>query len=215
MDDILWLMVCFIYIFFVLNMSANLKRFGDEMARKFPHIAIANIWFIMNHFFSNVHISLIVPFCMIFVMAYSEKYNIFSGLKREEGSISYGTVCYFVSMLILAIIGDLRYGSLIPMGGFFLLLGYGDAFAALCGKKASIGQYSILNYKKSISGNIAMLITSYIIFFVYARIYDLDYSFVQIAFIAFIATIVETLSIKGTDNFTIPIITYFSFELIF
>lgn len=213
MVDILWLIICYIYIFCVLNMSANLKQFGDETARKFPHIAIANIWFIMNHFFSNIHISLIVPFFMIFIMAYSEKYNIFDGLKREEESISYGTVCYFVSMLILAIIGDLRYGSLIPLGGFFLLLGYGDAFAALFGKRFHIGQYRILNYKKSISGNIAMMVTSLIIFGGYVRIYKLDYSLIQIVFIAFVATIVETLSIKGTDNFTIPVVTYFSYEL--
>lgn len=215
MDNILWLVISFGYIFFILCISKNVKKISDEVSRKFAHIAISNIWFVMNHCFSNILISMLIPCFMIAIMAYSEKYNIFSGLKRDDNSISYGTVCYFISMLIMVIIGKVKYNSLIPIGGFFLLLGYGDAFAALCGKKYHVGKYKVMGYMKSISGNIAMFIVSCIVFSIYLKIYNLEYSCIQVIFISFVATIIEALSVKGTDNFTIPILTYFVYELFF
>ena len=215
MFDVLWLIISYIYIFFILHTSSKLKEYGDEVSRKFAHIAISNIWFIMNHFFSNVYVALLIPSVMIIVMAYSEKNNVFVGLKRDKAKISYGTICYFISMLILSIIGILIYNSLIPMGGFFLLLGYGDALAALCGKKYHLGVYNVSQYTKSISGNIAMLITSYIVFFIYAEIYNLEYSSFQIVFISITATIIEAVSIKGTDNLTIPLVTYIVYKFFY
>lgn len=215
MNDFFWLAITYTYIFCTLHISEKLQIFGDEIARKLPHIAISNIWFVMNHCFLHFESALFIPFSMIIVMFISEKKDIFKGLKRNNSDISYGTVCYFISMLLLAFIGKIMYNSLIPVGGFFLILGYGDAFAALIGKHYSRGQYRILGYTKSATGNIAMFISSSIILFLYTTIYDIEYSFIQIITISMVATIIEALSIKGTDNFTIPIITCLSYNIIF
>jgi phytol kinase len=87
-------------------------------------------------------------------------------------------------------------------------LGYGDGFAAIIGEKVHFGVYRIFNSRKSIAGNTAMFIMTFFVIVIYNLIYSLEYSIFQLILISFASTVVEAISIKGTDNLTIPILTY-------
>lgn len=212
--NILGIVIVLIYILFILFFSSIFSKYSIELSRKFAHIMCANSWIISNFFFDNIYYCIIPPFIITIIMILSYKYNIFKGVERPNQKKSYGTVYFFLAMIILEIISFVKYQSIITLGGYFLILGYGDAFAALIGKKKNWIPYKVGNYYKSISGNVAMFIFSFFSFYLYMIFYNLEYSIMDVFIISIIATFLEAISVKGTDNLTIPIGTYFIFELI-
>jgi len=86
-------------------------------------------------------------------------------------------------------------------------MGYGDALAAIVGKSVKSPSYTITTTTKTLAGSVAMFVITFIIlsgFLVYIGI--ANWFFKALA-IAIIDTIIEGISIKGTDNLTIPIAT--------
>lgn len=210
--NILGIAISFAYTFILLWISPKIAKFDKEAGRKFPHIFSFMIWIIGNYFYNNLYFALVFPFVMMILMAFSYKFNLFKGIERENQIRSYGTVYYFVSIGVLTVISFLKYDNLIPLGAYFMILCFGDGFAALIGKKVNWIPYKVGQSIKTVSGNIAMFIFSVVSFYIYSEIFNLDYLFFEILLISFIATIFETISIKGLDNLTIPIGTYIIFE---
>lgn len=212
--NILGIVIVLMYILFILYFSSIFSKYSIEFSRKFAHIMCANSWTISNFFFDNIYCCIMPPFVMTIIMVLSYKYNIFKGVERPNQKKSYGTVYFFLAMITLEIISFVRYHSIITLGGYFMILGYGDGFAALIGKKKNWLPYKIGNSCKTVSGNIGMFIFSFFSFYTYILIFNLKYSIIEVFMISIIATFLEAISIKGTDNLTIPIGTYFIFELI-
>lgn len=212
--NIFGIVVVLVYILFILCFSSVFSKYSIELSRKIAHIMCANSWIISNCFFDNIYYCIIPPLIITIIMILSYKYSIFKGVERPNQKKSYGTVYFFLAMIILEIISFIKYRSIITLGGYFLILGYGDAFAALIGKKKNWLPYKVGNSYKSISGNIGMFIFSFISFYIYIIIYNLEYSIIEVFIISIVATFLEAISIKGTDNLTIPLGTYFIFELI-
>ncbi len=84
---------------------------------------------------------------------------------------------------------------------------YGDGFAAIAGKSIKSKQYKIFGDTKSVAGSSVMFILSFVIAIaVFAYANTANYGVKAIA-IAILATILEAISAKGTDNLTVPILT--------
>lgn len=196
------------YIMGVLLFSAKVTWLGMEFSRKFAHMMVANWWFIGNYFFTNVFACSLVPGIIGVVMALSYKYNFFKGVERPGQKNSYGTVYYFISILLLVNISFRIYGNMIPLGIYFVPLGYGDGVAALAGKKFHKGCFSIRGCQKSLSGSMAMFIISLASMLIYSAAYSLDYSIDKLVILSLVATVIEGISVNGTDNLTIPLGTF-------
>jgi len=214
MKNILGVLVCLIFNILILLCSSKLSFRNKEINRKIAHISIANCWFFFNIFFNNLYFNLVVPILMLVIMGLSYRYNIFKGVERKNQRHSYGTIYYFSSMILLLVISYSKYNSPIQLGLFFMPMGYGDGFAAIIGEKMNIGIYRIFYFRKSIAGNIAMLVITFFTVVIYSFIYNLGYSILQLILISFVSTVVEAISVRGTDNFTIPILTYTIFTFI-
>lgn len=86
-------------------------------------------------------------------------------------------------------------------------MGYGDGFAAIIGKSIKSPSYKIGTSTKTLAGSITMFAIMCIIlsgFFVYNNIH---LWYLKTLIIAAIVTVVEAVSIKGTDNLTVPLAT--------
>ena len=169
---------------------------------------VANWWFIGNYIFDNVIACSTVPIIIGTVMALSYKYSWFDGVERPGQKKSFGTVYYFISLLLLVNISFRLYGNMIPMGIYFMPLGYGDGMAALVGKKFYKGIYNVRGSQKSVSGSLAMFLVSFMTMYGYSVIYDLNYSVQKLLALSVAAAVIEAVSIKGSDNITIPLGTY-------
>ena len=103
MRNVIGVVASVAYIVGVLAFSSKMKCFGLEFSRKFAHMMVANWWFIGNYIFDNVIACSTVPIIIGTVMALSYKYSWFDGVERPGQKKSFGTVYYFISLLLLEI----------------------------------------------------------------------------------------------------------------
>lgn len=204
MQNLLGIVVSYIFIGSVIIFAKLFERFGKEASRKFIHILLANWWFIAMCFFDNVIWVSIVPLSFVIINHISYKRNLISVMEREKQD-GLGTVYYALSLLILSII---TYGiTKRPEIGLCstLIMGYGDGLAGIIGKKVKSYEYKIGNTKKTLAGSLTMFIITFIIIAIYSGLSEINLWVLKSILIAIILTIIEAVSIKGTDNITIPL----------
>lgn len=203
------------YFAFALIIPGKIKLSTVEITRKISHI-LCGSWifvyaFLNEYFLTNV----IIMVFMIVLMGISYRYNIFKGVERKTQVKSYGTIYFFIALLMFIIFVEINDFKKSIMIIYCFPLVYGDAIAAIIGQKFNWIEYKIFNNKKTVSGNVGMLLMSlFSIMFYNIIILNSIFSFVNVLQISLIATLMEAISIKGTDNFTIPIITIFICEVL-
>ena len=207
--NILGMILSIVYIGAVIGGSSLVAKKGKEASRKFIHILLGNWWLIAMYFFDSTLWAAILPTLFIFVNYFSYKFNIIKSMERDEGENkdSLGTVFYAVSLLVLVIF---TFGVIknpwIGLCGIFTMA-YGDGLAAVFGKKLKSKEFKIFGSTKTIIGSLTMFIITLLIHLIYFGVVGVEYFILKAIIIAFLATIMEAVSIKGTDNIIVPIIT--------
>lgn len=203
MKNLIGLIVSVIYIVLVFILSKFMTKKGEEISRKFIHIALSNIWFIYCLLIDELLIACILPAAFIVINSLSYKFKIFKTMEREEND-GFGTIYYAISILLVTIFSYLQTNPMIGMAGM-LIMGYGDGFAAIVGKKIKSKEYNILGTTKTIAGSTTMLIFSLLISCIVFYIMGMEYFIFKAFITAIVATILEAISVKGLDNITVPI----------
>lgn len=206
-NNILGLILSYAYIGVVIMAAKLVEKKGKEASRKFIHILLGFWWIFPMIFFTNVYIAVIGPLSFVVINYLSCKTNLIKIMEREEED-GYGTVYYAVSLLILTILTLGIFNN--PDVGFIavLTMALGDGFAALIGKNVNSKKYYINGNQKSIAGSITMFLISAILIGGYLLMAGTGLWILKTILIATIVTIVEAISIKGTDNITVPISVY-------
>jgi phytol kinase len=221
MRNLFGLIISFVFIVIVLISAKLFEKAGKEASRKYIHIVLSNWWIIAMVFFDSPIWASIGPLIFVFVNYVSYKFNLIKAMERDESQKDgLGTVYYALTLLILSIVlfGPLKnykniWGPTIGLAGI-AVMGYGDALAAIIGKSVKSPSYTILTTTKTLAGSIAMFCTTFIIlsgFLAYSGIINWFFKAISIAIID---TILEAISIKGTDNLTVPIATVFLLILV-
>lgn len=204
MRNLFGIVISYIFIGVVIILAKHFERFWKEASRKFIHIMLSNWWFISMYFFENAIWASIVPLSFIIINYISYKRNLISVMERKSQD-GLGTVYYALSLLILSII---TYGiTKKPEIGLCstLIMGYGDGLAGVIGKKIKSPEYKIGNTKKTLAGSLTMFIISLIIITIFSSVTGVNLWLIKSIITATILTAIEAISIKGTDNITIPI----------
>ena len=203
----LGIIVSYLYIGMIILVARVFEKRGEEASRKFIHIMLGNWWFIAMYFFTNVWFAIFVPITFVIINYVSYKQDLIKVMEREKQD-GLGTVYYAISLLILAIVFFGIYQK--PILGLIpnLIMAYGDGFAAVIGKWIKSKTYMVGETKKSIAGSITMFVIS-LIFIMGFLIANYTFGIWQIALIgvvmAIAVTIIEAISSKGIDNFSVPI----------
>ena len=224
--NVVLLLLCYAYVLFIIfvsgKMSASL-RVSRRVSRKFLHVMIGNLPFVIPFFTIKIFPALVAaPFILVTFLAspYSPVKNMSRKLQdltviTEEGH-RLGLVFYAVSYTVLA----LSFASrpyLIAAG--ILPMAYGDAFASIIGEKYGRRKYRILT-NKSFEGSMAMFIASFFSFTISLTFFSILYSFsfldkiLASLAVAAVATIVEGVSPMGFDNLTVPFLCALTFLLL-
>jgi phytol kinase len=220
--DIILLVVCYAYVLAVIFVSGKtFKLFGysGKYSRKFLHIMIGNLPFIipfftLNSFPLNFPFFVAAPFILVTLLATSylpskplgERLKGLTGI-TEKGH-HFGLVYYAVSYTFLALFFASKPYVIAPG---VLPMAYGDASAAIVGEKYGKRQYHVLA-KNSLEGSAAMFIVSFLsieaslLFF--STLYPLQLFTLTLAALvaASVATVAEALSPLGFDNITVPLL---------
>lgn len=204
MQNLLGILISYIFIVTIIIIAKLFEKSGKEASRKFIHIALSNWWFIAMHFFDNAIFASIVPLSFVIINYISYKKNLIAVMERESKE-GLGKVYYALSLLIISIItfGITKKTELGLCS--ILIMGYGDGLAAVIGKKVKSYEYKIGSTKKTLAGSLTMFIISFIIIAIYLGLTGINLGLLKSIITAVILTIIEAISIKGTDNITIPI----------
>jgi phytol kinase len=161
-------------------------------------------------FFDNMWIAGILPALFIIINYASYKFDIIKSMERDDDSgeeKTLGTVFYAISLLIVVILCFGFFNNTIIGLVGILVMGYGDGFAAIAGKSIKSKEFTILGGKKSLAGCSTMFIISLIIISCALAYFNIQFWYIKSIIIALVATIFEAISVKGTDNLTVPILT--------
>lgn len=92
-------------------------------------------------------------------------------------------------------------------------MAYGDGFAAITGKAIKSKEYTVFGCKKTIAGSSVMFVVSLVITLSVFGYSNTEWWLVKSLILSAIATVLEAISAKGTDNITVPVVasllTYF------
>lgn len=211
MQDLLYVGLSFIFVFIILGLStffhAN-RWLDDEGSRKFVHIGVSH-WIFFILLFEHILFALIAPVAFILLNYLSYQKNIFTVIerpkKRSLGTV-YFSIALFLAVLFAFFMGDNKIFASALIAGI-LVLGYGDGFAAIIGKR--FGKTSLL-FGKSLEGSLTLFFVSILVLIVVTLAFEphlFELTFWWIPLIAVIITFTEWLTPWGLDNITIPCFT--------
>jgi phytol kinase len=218
------LIACYAYVLLIILVSGKMDsvfHISRKSSRKFLHAMIGNLPFVIPFFTSNIYPVLVAaPFILVTFLAspYSPfKNSKFEGLANitEEGH-PLGLVLYAISYTLLAFF--FASEPYVVAAGI-LPMAYGDSAASLVGEKYGKRRYNFLA-SESLEGSIAMLTVSLLsltiglVFF--SRYYPFQVRNVILAILAVVSvtTLAESVSPKGFDNLTVPILGAVMFLLL-
>lgn len=206
MKNMLGIVVSCIYIGIIIVSAKFFEKAGKEASRKYIHIMLSNWWIIAMAFFDNPIWASVLPFIFIIINYYSYKKDFISVMERSNQD-GLGTVYYAGSLLFMTIytFGIIKN----PLIGLvsILIMGYGDGLACVIGRTVKSYEYLIGKTKKTIAGSATMLVVSFIILSVFLAYLGINLWYLKALILSIIITVIEAISIKGTDNLTVPIIT--------
>ena len=153
-----------------------------------------------------------IPFLVLAAVMYlSFRFEIFEALEDDGASLGSVLLPLSCAMLLLWFWGE---GVYVAVAGIFAA-SFGDTTAALIGRRLGTRKYRTLGHPRSMEGTLSLFLASGLTMApVLAILGGLD-SHQAVAFALIGATVaasVETVSVYGTDNLTVPVATAATLE---
>ena len=218
-----WTIFGFIFlgIFIVLGMAESIRtklNKPPESTRKFVHILVGLVVCVCPLLFKD-NTQLIALSCIFIIINWLLlKSNKMASMHATERQ-SYGTVYFPFAVLILS---SLWWDKPISFILAIMVLTLADPIAATVGAK---GRITFIPWRdlKSRRGSLAMFGTTFLIIMIgtdmLARLYGATFLMpfpILVAvslFTAFSAALAESISFRGSDNLSTPLITFISYEI--
>jgi phytol kinase len=203
------LVLSYVYVFATIGISEGLRKwqgYSVDFTRKFIHIGVG-MWSVGTVLlFENWYFAAIPPLSFVVINYISYRQEAFKAMEvGEKGNL--GTVYFPISFaLIIYFLWARRHlvvASLMPMT-------WGDALAAILGKRCGKYKYSIRGSIRSLEGSLSMFLFSWLATFLALLFFPplgWQLSLLYSLIVAVIATVVEAVSIWHIDNLTVPFLS--------
>ena len=200
--DLLGLLFVYGYVAILLLVSEKVLNKYPQLSRKFLHIMVGNILFILPLFNSWWVITFLAaaPFIPLTYLM-----SPYSPIKSVRDNISMsghglGLVYYAISWTILAFL-FFDKPWIIAVG--IAAMSYGDGMASLIGQRFGKRKYNVFGDTKTYEGSLTMFLTLIITLSIVLFYYGvLPSNSLIIIIVAFVATFLEGITPKGLDNLT-------------
>ncbi len=200
-SDIIGLIFVYGYIAILLIISERVLKKYPTFSRKFLHIMVGNVLFILPLFTNQFVITFLAaaPFIILtFLMSPYSPIKLNDRISLSGHGL--GLVYYAISWTVLAFF-FFDQPWIIAVG--IAAMSYGDGMAALIGEKYGKHKYKIFGDKKSYEGSITMFLVLIVTLGVVLAYYHVStVSVFIIPVVALVATIFEGITPKGLDNIT-------------
>jgi uncharacterized protein (TIGR00297 family) len=191
---------------YLLEKAHRKFHWNNLVTRKFVHVLIGFL-VCMVAFVSPSPMPIIaVASVFLFINFFAVRKNKLKSIHVD--TISYGTVYYPLAVLILSfwIYESDRIIFIVSI----LLLSVADTVASLIGRKFGRNHFVLIGEKKSLIGALAMFVTASIIIstgLIAGYHIRYDHAFLYAMVIAIPIAAVELLSIRGSDNLLVPLLS--------
>lgn len=201
-SDAMGLVLVYGYVALLLLVSEKLLKRYPTFSRKFLHIMVGNVLFILPLFTSREVITFLAAAPFILLTYLMSPHSPLKKINHRVSSSGHGLglVYYSISWTVLAFF---FYGQpwIIAVG--IAAMSYGDGMASLIGEKFGKRKYNIFGDNKSFEGSAAMFLVLIAALWVVLSYYHvLPANFLVIILVAAVATIFEGITPKGLDNLT-------------
>lgn len=208
MNNWLAVIVSFLYVFAVLGIAEALRRafrLPVEFTRKVVHVGVGMWAWGTAALFTDKWFAIIPPVAFVALNYLSYRRALFTAMETGDKS-NLGTVYFPIAfaaiiLLFFDVSKPFMVAALMPMT-------WGDAFAAIIGKRYGRRHYALLDARsqRSVEGSLAMFACSFLSVAVTLLVFGAPLG-VAAAFamvMALLATIAEAVSPAGLDNLVVP-----------
>jgi len=178
----------------------------DEWSRKFAHFTSGLIALSYPVFIDNHWIVLALTISYILTLFISKKLGFFKSIFNVRRP-TYGDLLFVFSSWWLFFTyqnTQFRIFFFLP----FSIVVFSDTFAALFGKYFPLKKLYFFGCQKSIGGSFVFFMTTLIINFYFLEGFlQIENCHLYVLLSTMILTLVEALSVRGWDNFTVPVVS--------
>jgi phytol kinase len=217
LGDIGGIAITITFVFIVIGFAEIIRRqfqLSANFTRKIIHVGVGNWIFLWPFAFDNWYAIVLPPAFFVVLNYLSYRQELFKAMERNEKAGGLGTVYYAVSLAIVAPIAMLLGQTWVAACGI-MLMAWADGLADPIGRKFGTHEYRIAGAKKSIEGSLSFFVVGFVVaastltfFGVFSSLPPgLDIASFSLS-IAALGTLIEAVSPRGTDNLTVPIVTF-------
>lgn len=197
---------------FVLLVLAELlwyqRIFTGEVARKFVHMLVG-IYVAFWPLFMSMRAIAIMSLAFLAVLAISKRYKVFRAMHNVERK-SWGDILFAFGIGITATVVHLAGVSQWMFTIAILHLACADGLAAVLGSRAKHNKKYLVfkQHTKSLVGSMVFWLVSLVLLLGYSYFtgqIDVQVVYVAVLTVPLILTIVENISVYGSDNVLIPL----------
>ncbi len=210
-DDWLTFFIFLSIVLIIIGISEFIRHYSllsREHIRKLVHISVGILCSISPNLFQSNLQPLFLGFLFFALNLIALKKKLFKGIHSLDRT-SYGTI-YFPASYIILTSFFWEFSSYITLS--LILLSIADPIASLIGQMVNHPKYIYPWYdKKSIQGSSAMFLCSFIIIYILSPNIFPDKNqniFYFSFFLALLVTLAESISYRGSDNFSVPILAF-------
>jgi uncharacterized protein (TIGR00297 family) len=207
--DIIGLIVSYVYAFGLLILATIIQKwrgYPQEFTRKIVHVG-AGMWIfgllaLFDHWYWGV-----VPILTFIVFNFiSYKFTLVKAMDMSDDSP--GTV-YFVVSIALLLTAFWPRGEFWIAAAGIMAMTWGDAFAAILGRKFGRHPYFIRKHRRTFEGSAAMFAFSFVAIAITLSLFKTGLEWYEVLgfslLISLVATFLEAVSLSGLDNLFVPI----------
>ena len=206
----LWVQISLVAVWILLIALAawlvwRLGSDDSEIIRKIVHIGTGNVILLAWWLDIPAIVGIIASAIASVVTLLSYRFPILPGI-NSVGRQSLGTFFYSVSIgILIAWFWNIQQPQYAVLG--VLVMAWGDGLAALIGRRFGKNKYEVFGGQKSLEGSATMAIVTFTVSFLVSIF--VSGNFWQAALVstmvAVITTALETFSLLGIDNLTVPL----------
>ena len=207
--DTIALITAFIYVFSAIGVAEGLRKwrgYPAEFTRKFIHIAVGMWAYGAVLMFESRTFAIIPPLAFVVINAFSYWQGTFKAMETGEKE-NLGTIYFPISFAALIwLLWDsphLLVAGLMPMT-------WGDALAAVIGRRIGRRRYTILGSTRSLEGSAVMFLAGWVATLVPLLLLSSISPLTAVgvaAATALGAAVIEAVSPWGIDNLTVPAVS--------
>jgi len=205
------------FVFIVIGFAELMRRqlsLSANFTRKVVHVGVGNWIFLWPFAFDHWYAILIPPALFVVLNYVSYRRELFKAIERKEKAGGLGTVYYAISLTIIAPIA-MVLGKTWVAAAAIILMAWADGLADPIGRKYGAHKYKIAGTTKSIEGSLGFFVVGFLAvaatltFFGSFTALPTGFNIIMFSFaIAALGTLIEAVSPAGTDNLTVPILSF-------